>query len=206
MRLYLFHSEVAASQHFRTARLGFGLPVGVFDLFLFIDLLKLVQLLLGGEAGISLTLTDELLGVGLINGGALALPIGAVSALVGDVAVFVKNGALVKVNAVGGKCANQSFSGTRYLALGVGVLDTQEKHAAALVSQSLAHRGGEQTAEVDKARGTGRKTGDLGALGKHTGRILRLDILGGGGNIGEKQLGKSIGIHGLDLSNSRCKN
>ena len=69
-----------------------GRRVAEVDLHLLLLLAHLVELLLGAEAGVSKTLLDQHLGKGLVDLGALALAVRAVSAL-----VPFDGGALVKV-------------------------------------------------------------------------------------------------------------
>ena len=86
------------------------------------------------------------------------------------------------MNAVVFQRLDQTLGSTGYLALCVGVLNTQEEYAAALVCQTLTNGGGEQTAEMYKAGGAGGETGNLCALGQLSCGICRLNV---GGRLSE---------------------
>ena len=180
MLLHFLDGEVSAGQHLGTACFRFRLPVGIFEFFLFVDLGKLVQLLLRGEAGIRFSLTYKLFCEGLIDFRTLGLTVRTVCALIGNSAAAVQNSTFIKMNAVRGKGTNQSFRRTFYLALGIGILNTKIEHTAALVGKPLANRGGKQSAEVNVSRGAGCKTGHLRALGQLTCRIPCLQLLRSG--------------------------
>ena len=64
-----------------------------------------------------------------------------------------------------------------YLALLVGVLNTQVEHAARLVRQTLVHQRAVQVAQVHEARGAWPHAGHLRALRKLALRVARLDLL-----------------------------
>ena len=136
--LDLFYCKVTASEHLGAARLCLCLPVCILDLFLFIDRLQFVELLLGGEAGVSLALADELLCKGLIYGTSLALLIGSVRALVGDISVLVKYCALVEVDSVFCKGLDKSLCRALDLTLRIRILDSKVENTARLMRKSLA--------------------------------------------------------------------
>ena len=109
--------------------------------------------------------------------------------MVADLAGLVKDGALVKVDAVMSQRLDQTLGRTGNLTLCVGVLNSQIEYAAALVRQTLTNRGGEQAAEMHKACGAGRETGDLCALGELTRGICCLNIGRCLGDLREQQIG-----------------
>ena len=184
--LHVLHGELAVGQHLGPSRGGLGLPVHALDLGLLVGLLQGLQLLLGGEDGVGLALGHQLLGEDVVEMGAEALLVGTVVTDIGDLAVGAQDGALVKVDAVALQGGNQTLGGTGNLALGVGVLNAEVEHAPRLVRQTLAHHNGEQTAEVDEARGGGGKAGHLGSLGEIAGGESGLALLGSLGNLGEQ--------------------
>ena len=92
------------------------------------------------------------------------------------------------MDAVALQSGDETLGGTGHLALGVGVLDAEVEHAPRLVSQTLTHHNGEQTAEVDKSRGRGGETGHLGALGEVAGGEFRLALGGSLGDVGEQKV------------------
>ena len=190
--LDLFHSYLPAREHFCASCLSLSLPVGVLDLSLLINAVKLLKLLLGSKAGISLALANELLCVGLIYICSQALLVRTVNALVANTAVLADDRALVKFNSVGCKSLYKSLSGTRHLALSVGVLDSQIKHAAALMSKALCNCCGEKSAEVNESRGAGSKSRYLSALGELSLGKSRLHILGKCADVGEEKLCKLL--------------
>lgn len=96
--------------------------------------------------------------------------------------------------------ADDGLHAALHRALEVGVLDAQEKDAAALVGQTLADDGAEQVAQMHKAGGAWRDAGDLCALRQAAGRVHRFDVRRGGGDIREKQVCKTLIIHVFDLS------
>ena len=68
-------------------------------------------------------------------------------------------------------------------------VNTEVEHTARLVGQTFANHNGEQTAEVDEARGAGGETSYLGAVGELTGRELGFDFLRRLGDVGEEKPG-----------------
>ena len=187
--LHVGHGELAVGQHLGLAGGGLGLPVHVLDFGLLVGCLQGIQLLLGGEHGVSLALGHQLLGEDVVEVGAETLLVGAVVTDIRHLAVGAQDSALVEVDAVALQGGDETLGGTGHLALSVGVLDTEVEHAARLVSQALAHHDGEQTAEVDKSRGGGGEASHFGALGKAAGGESCLALLGGLGDVGEEQVG-----------------
>ena len=148
------------------------------------------KLLLGAEAGISLSFGYKLLGENMVDGGSLALAVGSVKTAVAGV-----GGAFVKADAVVGQGVNQHFNGAGDFSLGVGIFHAQEQHAAALVGHPLGNHALNQVAKVDKTGGGGGHTGNNGSFGKTTGRESGFQVLGGIGYLGKKQIGKELIIH-----------
>ena len=82
------------------------------------------QLLFRAEAGVGLALGDQLLGIHMVNICPLALPVGAVAAV-----VAVDGSALVKVNVVVLQRFNQNLHSPGNLPLGIGVLHAKKQNA-----------------------------------------------------------------------------
>ena len=171
-------------------------PYGIFAVVAKVDLFGLLlgahgsQLLLGTEAGVGITLQDELLGVDVVDRGALALAIGAVSA-----GIAVDGRALVKVDAIVLQRVDEHLHGARHLALGVRILHAEEQHAAGLVRHALGDKTLHKVAQMDKARGGGSHAGNDRALGKVAGGITRLKVFRRFRHVREEQGGKSFLIH-----------
>ena len=169
-------------------------PVAFLDLGLFIDCVQGFQLFLCGKDRVSAPLCDELFCINVIDRPALTLAIGAVDALIRDFSVLADHRTFVKPDSVVGKCFDQSFGRTFDFALGVGILNAQIKHAAALVGKPLADGGREEPAEMHKAGRTRRKTGYLGTFRKYPGRVFELHIFRRFGNVREEKLGERFEI------------
>ena len=125
----------------------------------------------------------------MVEVGAEALLVGTVVTDIRHLAVGAQDSALVEVDAVALQGGDETLGGAGHLALGIGVLNAEVEHAARLVSQTLTHHHGEQTAEVDEARRGGGEAGHLGALGQVSGGESCLALLGGLGDLGEEQVG-----------------
>ena len=80
---------------------------------------------------------------------------------------------------------DEHLHSTGNLTLGIGVLHTEEEHAAGLVRHALGGQALHQVAQVDKARGRGGHTGDHCALRQLTLGIMSLQILWGIGHVGK---------------------
>ena len=120
----------------------------------------------------------------MVDGGTLTLTVGAVCA---HIAVY--GSTLIEGNAVVLQSIDQHLHGTGDLTLGVGVLYTQKKHAAALVRHPLRGQALHQIAQMDKTGGGGGHTGDHGTLRGIAAGEPGLHSLRCFGNIGEKKIG-----------------
>ena len=152
------------------------------------------KLLFGAEAGISLTLGYQLLSVNVVDMGSLALTIGAVNAV-----VSVNGSALVKMNTVMLQGVYQNFHSAGNFTLGIGIFDTQEEDAAALMCHALRGQALNQVAQVDKTGGGGSHTGDDCAFGNFTQGKLFLERFGGICYMGKQKISKCLIIHNKNL-------
>ena len=178
MRLHFLDGKLPLPLLFLTPAVLRFLPVAGEQLGLFVGRVECLQLLAGRKHRVGLALLYKLLGVHPVNRAAQALPVGAVGPAVADRAVLSEHSAFVKADAVSCQRADQAFGRSGHLALGVGVLYPQIKHAAALVRQPLPDGGGKQPAKVHKAGGAWRKAGDLGSLRQAARGICLLQLRG----------------------------
>ena len=148
------------------------------------------QLFLGAEAGVSLALRDKLLGIYMVNGGSLALTVGAIQAV-----VTIVGSAFVKLNAIVLEGVDQHLHGTGDLPLGIGVLHAKEQNAAGLVSHTLGGQSLHQVAQVNKTGGRGGHTGNNCPFGDISGGEPLFQSFRRVGHIGEKQISQSLIIH-----------
>ena len=140
------------------------------------------QFLFRAEAGIGFSFFYQLLGVHMVDTGALTLTVGAIAAV-----VAIDGGTLVKVDAIVLQRFNQNLHCTGNLPLCIGVLHPQEQHAAALVCHTFTGQTLHQIAQMDKAGGGGSHTGDNSPFGHISGGIFFFQLLAGGGDIGEQK-------------------
>ena len=176
-------------------------PDGIFSVVACCLLVGLLLLPHGGqfflrtEAGVSLALPDQPLGVDMVNIRPLALAVGAVIA-----GIPVHGGPFVKVDAVVLQRVDEDLHRTGDLPLGIGVLHPQEQHAAALVGHPLGGQALDQVAQVNKARRRGGHPGDHSPFRQVPGGIFRFQLCLGHGDLWEKKVCKGIRIHKLSTS------
>ena len=117
---------------------------------------------------------------------ALALLIGAVIALIANFAIRTNGCALVKFHTVLSKRLYKLNSSTGNLALSIGILNTKIEYAVRKMSKSLIDHRSVNTAEMNKARGAGRKARYLSSLRKIARRISVFNDLTRIGYVREK--------------------
>ena len=97
------------------------------------------------------------------------------------------NGAFIKIDAVVLQRVDQHFHSAGNLTLGIGVLHTEEQHAAALMAHTFGNGALHQVAEMYKTSGRGGHTGNHSAFRQLTGREAGFHFLGSLGHMGEQQ-------------------
>ena len=175
-RFLLFKRGVAVDRPCAVVALGVELQ----RLLLFADG---AELLFRAKARIGEAFLDELFGNDVIDLGAAALLIRPVSA------AFLPEAhdALVGIDAERTQTLDDFGHAVFDLALFVGILDPQQKHAVGCGRVQLGDEGGKQSADMQKAGGTGRKARDAGAVLEAARRKTLLEIVHRLGNAGEQQ-------------------
>ena len=174
-------------------------PVAGFDLRLLVERIQRFQFLFGRKNRVGKPAFHKILCKNVVNRSARTLLVRTVSAVIGYFSVPVENRALVKMNSVVRQCADQTLRRSGHFALCVGIFNPQIEHAARLVRQTFSDGGGEQTAEVHKARGARSKTGHFRAFWEIPRRIFRLHIRRCFGYVREQQFRQCFKIHGSDF-------
>ena len=81
------------------------------------------------------------------------------------------------------------------LPLGIGILNPQKEHAAALVGHALRGQALNQISQMDKPGGGGSHSGDNRSLRHIPRRVFGFQLLRGHGDMGEQKLCQCKVIH-----------
>ena len=150
------------------------------------------QFFLSGEAGICLSLGNQLLGIYMIDGSSLTLAVRTVSTVVTGV-----GSTLVKENVVMLQRVNQNFHSAGNFTLGVGIFYAQKQHTAALVGHTFRNHTLNQVAQMDKAGGRGGHTGNHSSFGNITQWETLLQCFRGVCYIGKQKISQCLIIHNI---------
>jgi len=137
-----------------------------------------------------MALGNELLRKALINLAAVAL---RVVAVVADVAFHRR--ALIKIDAKESEGVDNHFNCAFYITLVIGILDSEEKSAAGLVSQSFVNKSTVKVSEMNEACRAWSESGYFRALRQLTLRIELFVIVRGFGDMRKQKLRKFFIIH-----------
>ena len=139
-----------------------------------------------------MSMQNQFFGIDVIDFRALRLAVRTVIAVVYHIAFCINGGTFIEVYAVMCQGSDELGCGVCHFAFGICVFNSQINYSAVAVCQSLIDQCLIHAAKMDKACGTGGKTGDFLLGGKCTGRILLFQFCGGTIHMGEKQISQLL--------------